>query len=222
MDGIHDLGGMHGFGPVVREPDEPVFHHDWERRVFGLNFSSIPHNVDQFRHAIEQMGPREYLGSSYYERWRHAIEHDAIAGGVITSESIESWIERIQRDGLDAVPRRLDPEAAIGMVRAVTTPRPPPVLDAVGRFATGDHVRVTRTSKPGHTRCPRYVRGAIGRVERALGVHPLPDAGAVGEEFAEPLYSVAFAAEELWGNGDHVVFVDVWESYLEPGGDNGI
>jgi nitrile hydratase subunit beta len=83
-------------------------------------------------------------------------------------------------------------------------------------------VRVTRVAKRGHTRCPRYVRGAMGRVERVLGVHALPDAGAVGEEFAEPLYSVAFVAEDLWGNGDHVVLVDLWESYLEPGGNDGI
>jgi nitrile hydratase subunit beta len=216
MDGIHDLGGMHGFGPVAREVHEPVFHHDWERRVFGMNFAAIPHNVDQFRHAIETMEPAAYLGASYYEKWLHAIEHDAIVGGVVRPEELAAWRGRIASEGTGVVPRREDPSTAAAFVAAIRAPATAPGPGG-GRFRPGDAVRVSRRAPSGHTRCPRYVRGADGTIEHCLGEQPLPDAGAAGERRAEPLYSVAFEAVALWGSGDHTVSVDLWESYLEPG-----
>lgn len=77
MNGIHDLGGMHGHGPVLTEADEPYFHHEWERRIFALfiaAFGGGHFNVDEFRHAMERMEPAHYLLASYYEHWLHAIE----------------------------------------------------------------------------------------------------------------------------------------------------
>jgi len=91
MNGIHDLGGMHGFGPVVREKNEPVFHADWERRVFGLLTATLAlqrWNIDEFRHAIERMEPAHYLESSYYEHWLHAIETLLVEKGVITEQEL--------------------------------------------------------------------------------------------------------------------------------------
>ncbi len=91
MNGIHDLGGMHGFGPVVREKDEPVFHAEWERRTFGLLTATLAlqrYNIDEFRHAIERMDPAHYLESSYYEHWLHAIETLLIEKGVITKQEL--------------------------------------------------------------------------------------------------------------------------------------
>jgi nitrile hydratase beta subunit len=91
MNGIHDLGGMHGFGPVVREKDEPVFHAEWERRTFGLLTATLAlgrYNIDEFRHAIERMDPADYLESSYYEHWLHAIETLLIEKGVITKQEL--------------------------------------------------------------------------------------------------------------------------------------
>jgi nitrile hydratase subunit beta len=92
MNGIHDLGGMHGVGPVVAEANEPPFHHDWERRVFALFFGGFAgghYNVDQFRHAIERMEPAHYLHSSYYEHWLHAIETLLVENGALTKAELE-------------------------------------------------------------------------------------------------------------------------------------
>ena len=91
MNGIHDLGGMHGFGPIVREKDEPVFHSEWEGRTFGLLIATLAlgrYNIDEFRHAIERMDPANYLESSYYEHWLHAIETLLIEKGVITEKEL--------------------------------------------------------------------------------------------------------------------------------------
>lgn len=208
------MGGMEGFGAVEAEGDEPVFHHDWERRVFGLNFSGAAGNVDQFRHAIERMGAVEYLTTSYYEHWLAAIETSAVESGLASAGDLEAARAHVAAGG--RVARRHDPDAARMLVAAVRTPAAPP--SAVGpahRWDTGDTVRVRRTSPPGHTRCPRYVRGAVGIVEARHPPARLPDASAAGEERVEPLYGVSFAASELWGGGDHRVALDLWESYLE-------
>lgn len=211
---MHDLGGMQGFGPVVREVGEPVFHHEWERRVFGLNFAALPRNVDQFRLAIESIDPLTYLASSYYERWLLAIEHAAVAGGIVTEEELAAVAARVRIDGVDAVPRRELPDAAAALVDAIRTPAVAPQPDC-GALHPGDRVRVRRSTDRGHTRCPRYVRGATGVIEQCLGQHPLPDAGALGERRMEHLYSVAVPGEQLWVGADHTVLVDLWESYLE-------
>ena len=72
MDGIHDLGGRQGFGPVVR--DETVFHEDWERRVFALALIGRTANADAFRHSIERLDPVTYLTAGYYGRWLGGLE----------------------------------------------------------------------------------------------------------------------------------------------------
>ena len=89
MNGIHDLGGMHGFGAIDIDPDQPVFSHDWDRRVFALFFGLAPHgffNLDEFRHAMERMGAPEYLQSSYYEHWLHGYETLLVDSGAITAD----------------------------------------------------------------------------------------------------------------------------------------
>lgn len=214
MDGIHDLGGMQGFGPVVSEVGEPVFHHEWERRVFGLNFAALPRNVDQFRLAIERIDPLTYLGSSYYEKWLYAIEHVAVAGGIVTERELAAQAQRVRAEGVGVVPRKEVPEAAAALVDAIRTPAVAPEPDC-GSMHPGDRVRVRRSTHGGHTRCPRYARGSTGVVERCLGQHPLPDAGALGEQRLEHLYSVAISADQLWAGADHTVVVDLWDSYLE-------
>jgi len=88
MNGVHDLGGMHGLGPIDIEQDEPVFHHEWERRVFGMFlpvFATGAFNIDEFRHAIERMGPK-YLATSYYEHWLAAFETLLVEKGVISAD----------------------------------------------------------------------------------------------------------------------------------------
>ena len=102
MNGIHDLGGMHGLGPIAAETNEPVFHADWERRVFGVmiaTFAGGNFNVDEFRHGIERMNPADYLGTSYYEHWLHTIEANLIEKGVITRKELDDRIARLAKGG---------------------------------------------------------------------------------------------------------------------------
>ena len=213
MDGVHDLGGGEGFGAVVAEPDEPVFHHDWERRMFGLNFAAVPTNVDKFRHAIERLGAVEYLTTSYYEHWLAAVETLAVETGVIDAADLER--ARAAAVAGEPPPRRDDPDHARMLVAAVQSPSTPDADPGDHAFGSGDRVRVRRAFPHGHTRCPRYVRGAPGTIEAVRGRFRLPDASAAGDDRAEPLYSVVFRAADLWGAGDHEVALDLWEPYLE-------
>lgn len=214
MDGVHDLGGVEGFGALVIDRSEPVFSFDWERRVFGLNFSALPGNVDKFRYAIERMGAVAYLTTAYYVHWLVAIETLALEGGVLTAADLAS--AHAAAAAGQAPVRRDDPDWAAALVAGVQQPPGLPAPAGSPGFSVGDTVRVRRSSPPGHTRCPRYVRGAPGTVEAIRGSFRLPDASAAGEDRSEPLYSVAFAASELWGSGDHRVVLDLWQSYLEP------
>jgi nitrile hydratase subunit beta len=91
MGRINDVGGMQGFGRLVREADEPSFHADWEAHVFALNRALIGrgvYNLDEFRDAIERIPPREYLASSYYELWFRAITTLLAEKGVLTEEEM--------------------------------------------------------------------------------------------------------------------------------------
>jgi nitrile hydratase beta subunit len=99
MNGVHDLGGMHGLGPIAPEANEPVFHEDWERRMFALfvaSFAGGHYNVDEFRHAIEKMAPAEYLKSSYYEHWLHAVENLLVERGVLTEDEITARMTELK------------------------------------------------------------------------------------------------------------------------------
>ena len=223
MNGPHDMGGMHGFGPVVREENEPVFHAEWERTVVAMQRAIRARgiiNIDESRHGIERMPPAEYLSSSYYERHLYTTVLNLVEHGVLTPEEIELRMEQLQRNPAGA-PRREDPALAQQVLTARLTSQPPPPADvAQARFKPGDQV-VTRTVHPrGHTRLPRYARGKRGVIDRFYGVDTLPDANAHGRGPApEPLYTVRFAAAELWGasaEGPGSVNIDLWESYLEP------
>ena len=206
-DWVHDLGGAAGFGAVVIEPDEPVFHSDWERRVFGVTATLMLQrrwNGSEFRHAIERMEPDWYLDSSYYEHWLAALSTLLAEKGVVERDELEERNVPLSRPA--------DPAAA---------EHPPPP----GRpepFAVGARVRVRELDPPGHTRCPAYIRGRVGTVLRRDGDHAVPDVEAHSDERpAEPTYSVCFAAGELWGEDAErgaSVCVDLWHRYLEAAG----
>lgn len=221
MNGVHDMGGMHGFGPVPA--DDAQFHADWERVVYGMDKivkAEGAFNIDEKRHAIERMDPAEYLGSSYFERWLDAMERLLTEKGYVTEAELADARERLAaaEDPDTAVPERED-EALVRAVREVfetdsnfEREGPDPSFD------TGDRVVVRNAHPDGHTRCPRYVRRTEGDIVSVHGTHVLPDASAHGEERAEPLYTVGFSAAELWGpdrEADDVIHVDLWESYLE-------
>jgi nitrile hydratase subunit beta len=217
MNGVHDMGGMDGFGPVVREQNEPVFHADWEGRVYALAATAMrvaQINEDEFRHAIERIAPERYLASSYYERWLAAVETLLVERGVVTRAEI-----------LAKQDAATDPAQ---IANPVSTQGPAPVKDKPekkpprARFAEGVRVRARNLNPSGHTRLPRYVRGKAGVVERDRGVFVFPDTNAhhAGTK-PQHCYSVAFNARELWGksakaNSRERVYLDLWEDYLEP------
>jgi nitrile hydratase beta subunit len=208
MDGVHDLGGMEGFGPVER--DEDVFHAEWERRAFALAMTAaIDGNTDDFRHAIERLDPGTYLTAGYYGRWLASTEVRLAERGLLSSDEVD------RRAGRGAAARPVaaaslglpGPAAGGGARRSVD--RPP-------RFAVGDAVHVADVHPRGHTRLPRSVRDRHGLIEIVHPAFVFPDTHAHGwGEDPQHVYAVRFAARDLWGEGDHFVFVDIFESHLE-------
>jgi nitrile hydratase beta subunit len=213
------MGGMAGFGPVV--PDGEVFHEPWERRLFGLTrvCRAVPGiAAGHFREAIEEMPPAAYLGASYYERWLYGLERRLERAGTVAPDDLQSALERA---GSGPLPERLDPELAERCVQAQARGGPLPAA-AAPRFRPGQRVRVRRMRPAGHNRCPRYVRGADGVIERVHGDDLLADASARGrDEPVEAVYAVGFRSDDLFGPGDEPPFrvlVDLSESYLEEPG----
>jgi nitrile hydratase beta subunit len=216
MDGIHDLGGKQGFGRIDRDPDEPPFHEEWEGRAHALGV--IDPVGPGFRHAIEVMDPIDYLTTSYYEHWLHSLVLRGARHGHFSHEELADWERRIA--GGEPVPVRRD-AAAAGEVRSwfgraadvVRHHAAPP------RHAVGERVRVIQVLPAGHTRCPGYLRGAVGVVERVHAPAPLLDVYENEDGRVEPQswYTVTFDAASLWEVADprHVVNVDLWESHLE-------
>jgi len=225
MDGVHDVGGMHGFGPVEREPNEPVFHASWEAAVVAIQRAvgrAGIYNIDEFRHGIERMDPAHYLASTYYEHWLDGIARILVEKGAITREELEERTDlfRAQPDlpAAAAVKAAAPAREPAGSEWRQSAVREAPVTP---RFSPGDAV-LTRNFHPhGHTRLPRYARGKRGIVHGVHGIHVYPDTNAHGQgEQPQPLYSVRFEGRELWGESAEprqVVHLDLWESYLLPG-----
>jgi len=209
MDGIHDMGGMQGFGPVVTPSGDVAFHAAWERRQCAV---SLLTKLD--RSMIESMPADRYLEAGYYERWLWATERLLVEDGSITSGEVDAWQARLANG--EPMPVRADPDAARAALDSVrTTWTFLPTEQAL--FKEGDAVRVRRMRPSGHNRCPRYVRGTSGIVRSVLGLDALPE--TADPSSAEPVYSVAFTSTDLWGATSEppwTVIVDLWESYLEP------
>jgi nitrile hydratase len=219
VDGIHDMGGMHGFGPAVFPGSEDAYHERWEPRVFAMStlIGIEGLGTGSGRAIREEMPPEEYLRASYYERWLWSTEQRLLRKGSIADGDVDRWVERLRAG--EAPPEASDSgqiERALAVCRREPQPLPRAERPA---FAVGDSVRVKRMRPEGHTRCPRYVRGATGVVERVQGVDAFPDIGPY-EGPDEPVYSVAFESEELFGPSDEgawTVRLDLYETYLEAG-----
>jgi len=217
MNGIHDMGGVTNFGPVLPEANEPVFHEDWERRIFAMNYVGLAFigPVDRVRHAIERMDAIEYLTTSYYEHWLHCVEVLTEELGYVTADELAAG--RASRETV--LPHRA-PNAAMaeGLARGGMPASRDVAIEPA--FAPGSKVRARNIEVTGHTRLPRYVRGKVGTVLALHGCHAFPDTAAhdLGEN-PQPLYSVRFEARELWGENvtrRDCVQIDLWESYLQP------
>jgi nitrile hydratase len=221
MNGPHDLGGMHGFGGInaEAEADEPVFHADWEKRVFGLARAMGAlgkWNSDRARFARERQHPVDYLRHSYYENWLAGLETLLVETGLVTAEELASGKATQRADEARSKPLLPAEEVAAALLRGSPATMP---ADAPPRFRPGDRVRARNRHPVGHTREPRYVRGRVGVIHEHHGAHVLPDLSAEGVRVGRHLYSVRFEASELWGenaNGNSAVYVDLWDDYLEP------
>jgi nitrile hydratase len=219
MNGIHDMGGMHGMGPIEAEPNEPVFHHPWEGRVFALRRAMgawRKWNIDVSRHEVELVPAADYLRLSYYERQFTAFVVLLQKRGFITLAELEGGTSA---PAAVAVPALSADKAAELIVNGVPTSREVPVAP---RFRTGQRVRARNDNPPGHTREPRYVRDKLGFIHRDHGVFVFPDTNARSRgEKPQHVYSVRFAARELWGPHaaeQDSVYVDLWDdSIAAPG-----
>lgn len=217
MDGIHDIGGMHGFGKVEPEPDEPVFHAAWEGHVLALQRAMTyarAYSIDQMRAAIEELPPAIYLCSSYYKRWALQIENLVVRLGLADADEIEA--RRALRPG-KPLPRKLNYADVASSLTRGSYFRPAP---APARFQPGDRVRAKNIHPATHTRLPRYARGRTGAVEALRGCHVFPDSSAIAQgEHPQWLYTVRFEGRELWGDDADPtlkVSIEAFEPYLEP------
>jgi nitrile hydratase subunit beta len=218
MNGIHDMGGMHGMGPIQYEKDEPVFHALWEGRSFVLNLAVAAWNkwnIDARRHQIELIPPADYLRMSYYERWTERLVELLVKSGMVTRGEIESG------KAAPGSPKATPPLTA-DKVHGVFGSAGPASrnVPVTPRLKVGQQVRARNTHPTGHTRLPRYARGKVGTVYLDHGVYVFPDTNAhfLGEK-PQHVYSVRFAARELWGDQaapQDSVYVDIWDDYLEP------
>lgn len=215
MNGLHDMGGMQCYGPVVIEQDEPIFHAPWERRAFALTVAMGTcgkWNIDAARHARESLPPAIYLGGGYYRIWFEALQALMLRHGLVTEEEL--------RDGQPRTPRVAD-------ARVLKAEQVEPLFrkgwpssreaTAPARFKVGDAVRTINEHPLGHTRLPRYCRDKRGTVVAVHGVHVLPDTNALLQgEHPTWLYGIRFEAGELWGSNTtaSAVHVDCWETYL--------
>lgn len=211
MNGIHDMGGLHGFRRVEVERDEPVFHERWESRVFGL-LQGLAGNIDAARHAIERLDPVDYLRNGYYGRWLAAGERLLVEAGVLASGEVEARV-RERRPGPSPAPRSAGAPwrpAALSYAREVT--RAP-------AFVEGQAVRTRNHQPPGHTRLPAYARCRRGVVVRVHPAMVFPDDHAHGRgENPQYLYTVRFDGRELWdefAEAQTTVHLDLFEPYLE-------
>jgi nitrile hydratase beta subunit len=218
MEGAQDMGGVQGFGPVQPEPDEPVFHAEWERRAFALTLAmGMPGgwNIDMSRFAREDRPHQDYLRKSYYQIWLAGLERLMLERNLVSSDEIAAGHALHPPK---PVARTLTAEDVAAMLhRGGPTERD---ASRPALFAIGDRVRTKNIHPPTHTRLPRYVRGHVGVIERIHGAHVFPDSNAHGGgEHPQWLYTASFGGHELWGDASDpnlTISVDAWEPYLEP------
>jgi len=216
MNGVHDMGGMHGFGPVMPEKNEPVFHAAWEGRVFAMQRATFfigLWNIDMARASVEKLPPDIYLGVSYYEKWERGLENRIVSYGLAGADELAAG--HSQRPG-KAVPRKLLAADVEKSLQRGSYARP---TNQPAQFKAGDRVRAKIINPETHTRLPRYARGRTGVVEAIRGCHVFPDSVVTGKgENPQWLYTVVFDGRELWGaEADPAlkVSIEAFEPYLE-------
>jgi nitrile hydratase subunit beta len=217
MDGIHDMGGMDGFGKVEPEANEPVFHAAWEGRVLAMQRAmgyAGAWAIDMSRFAQERLPPTVYLTASYYQRWALAMECNVVERGYAGADELAAG--HALRPGRPLARKLTTDAVKQGLTRGSFYRQAP----AAARFKAGDRVRTKNIHPPTHTRLPRYARSKVGMVELVHGCHAFPDAVAIDQgDHPQWLYTVVFAGTELWGpdaDPSLKVSIDAFEPYLEP------
>jgi nitrile hydratase beta subunit len=216
MDGIHDLGGREGFGPVdVNEPEEQ-FHEPWEARLRCIvnAMSRAPDwNIDWFRHCRELIDPIDYLSRPYFDQWMQTYAAMMVNSGIATVAEIAAGKSNSSATGVTA-PMTVEQARTANLGKR----RFDAEIDAPPRYAVGNTVRTLRQGQSTHTRLPAYVRAHTGRIEKHHGAHVMADSNALGNKRHEHLYTVGFDASELWPDAParDKVMLNLWESYLEP------
>ncbi|MBP1154082.1 MULTISPECIES: nitrile hydratase subunit beta [unclassified Paenibacillus] len=220
MNGVHDMGGMQGFGPVIREENEPVFHADWEKKMRAMMVCLDKNKViklDEVRYAIERVRPDYYLASSYYERWLIGLMILLLEKNVLNDDETRE-IRKIfsiddQADLLGAFTQLKYVQDKEG-ITPEQTPEPSP------KFKPGDKILTKMIHSKAHIRLPGYAKGKYGVVKGIYGNYKLPESNVYSDQpYKEPVYVVEFNASELWGPhapGKDKVLIDLWESYLDP------
>ena len=217
MNGVHDMGGMDGFGKVEVEPNEPPFHERWEGRVLAMQramgYAGAWH-IDDSRYAQETLPPQVYLAVSYYQRWALAMEKNLLARGLLTKEELAAG-RALQPP--KPLARKLTADAVPGSMKRSSFFRQ---QQGAARFKPGDRVRTVNVHPQGHTRLPRYARDKVGTVELIHGCHAYPDSVASGRgDDPQWLYTVVFEGSEIWGadaDPTSTISIDAFEPYLEP------
>ncbi len=219
MNGGQDLGGMHGLGPINPEHNEPVFHAEWERTAFALTLACGflgQWNIDKARHARESMHPAKYMTSSYYQIWTEGLIKLLLNAGMVVPGEVHIGKQEVAARNLHRGPVSADDVPGI-LNKGGPSQRE---LDVAPKFEKGTKVRAIRMNPRQHTRLPRYLRGCAGEIVMHHGGHVFPDTNAHDQgENPQHLYTVRFAARELWGNQANpkdAMHADLWESYLEP------
>jgi nitrile hydratase subunit beta len=217
MNGVHDLGGMHGMGPIPYEKDEPVFHHEWEGRVYALSRAARTAGkwtLDADRHAVELLSPADYFRMSYYERWFARLVGDVLKYGLVTQQEMETG--KPAPGSAKATPALTPAMSSRFLTRGLPSSDDPTVRPL---FGVGQQVRARNIQPAGHTRLPRYARGKTGTITRDHGVYHFPDTVAHGlGDKRQHVYSVRFTARELWGQEAsplNFIHLDMWDDYLE-------
>jgi len=218
MNGVHDMGGMHGLGPLVPEQHEPVWHAPWEARVFAMNAALGAWrrwNIDASRQLLEQLPAADYLRMSYYEKWLSRLVDLALRHELITQAEAETGQP-------DPGAAKLTPPLTASAVAERMARGGPKTREAERQpmFQVGDAIRTRNIHPATHTRLPRYARDKHGVIAARHGAHVFPDTNALFQgENAQPLYTVKFRAQDLWGeaaNPRDTVRIDLWEDYLAP------
>lgn len=217
MDGIHDVGGRQGFGPISVTASDPPFPTEWEARAFGITKSvtaASDYSTDKFRFTREQLPPVEYLTTPYFEQWMRGTMAMLVGSGLVTAEELATG----SKDGTTTPGRvGLPKTAQDAQAATMTAIKYDGPYDGDPAFASSDRVKVSPNAPGGHTRLPQYVRGRTGSVIAYHGAHTVPDDNVKNIKTFEPLYTVAFALGDLFeehlGSSDQIN-VEIWERFL--------